>query len=137
MFMLEGLLGRKRSGPAKRVLVVEDDALLSKAMSAGLSEENFEVMVVENGLKVKDATLSFRPDVILLDMIIPGIDGFAVLKDLKNEKKTSNIPIAVISNLGSPPDIKSAKVLGADEYFIKANTEINKIVSYVKRVLKV
>jgi len=130
------MFGRKKTNP-KKILIVEDDSLLLKVLSAAFLAEKFEVMTVENGLEATEMVEKFSPDIILLDLIIPGIDGFAVLKQLKENSDTKKIPVAVISNLGTPGDIKSTKALGADEYFIKANTEIEKIVSYVKSKLKV
>lgn len=133
--MLEGIFGKKKT--AKKVLIVEDDSLLSKVLSESFLKENFKVAIVDNGLNVMEMVKSFSPDIILLDLIIPGIDGFAVLKQLKAEAKTEKIPVAVLSNLGDVGDVKSTKALGADEYFIKANTAMEKIVAYVKRKLKV
>ncbi len=130
-------LKKKKLVMGKKVLIVEDDALLSKVLSETFLKENFEVAVVDNGLKVEDALQKFFPDIILLDLIIPGIDGFAVLKNLKADSKTKDIPVVVISNLGEVGDIKSTKALGAEEYFIKANTEMSKIVKYVQKRLNV
>jgi len=128
--MLEKIFGKKKND--KKVLIVEDDSLLSRVLSGGFLAEKFKVMVVENGLEVADKVKSFLPDIILLDLIIPGIDGFAVLKGLKEDEKTKNIPVVVISNLGDVGDVKSVKALGADKYFIKANTEMSEIIKYVK-----
>ncbi len=137
--MLEGLFGKdKKKASIVKVLVVEDDALLSKVLSERLLEEkSFKVVVVDNGLKAVEAIKDFMPDIVLLDLILPGIDGFEVLKQLKADKKTQAIPVAVLSNLSEVGDIKSTKALGADEYFIKANTEMDKIVNYVKKRLKI
>ena len=130
------LFGKKKK-ISKKVLIVEDDSLLSQVLSKAFLMEKFEVMVSDNGLSVEEAVKTFSPDIILLDLIIPGIDGFAVLKKLKSDTKTEKIPVAVISNLGDVGDVKSTKALGADEYFIKSNTEMEKIVKYVKNKLKV
>lgn len=135
--MLEKLFGRKnKSQSAKKVLIVEDDQLLSKVLSQSFLKEKFEVAVVADGNDVEDVVKSFTPDIILLDLIIPGIDGFAVLKNLKADVRTKNIPVVVVSNLGDVGDVKSTKALGADEYFIKANTEMAKIIKYVKNKLQ-
>ena len=136
--MLEKIFGKnigKKKG--KKVLIVEDDSLLAKVLAESFLKEKFQVAVVDNGLVAEKTAKSFSPDIILLDLIIPGLDGFAVLKQLKAGAKTKNIPVAVLSNLGDAGDIKSTKALGADEYFIKANTEMEKIVKYVKNKLKV
>jgi len=131
------MFGIKKKSLGKKVLLIEDDALLSKVLSQSFLKEKFQVVVVDNGLNVAEAVKNFSPDIILLDLIIPGIDGFAVLKQLKADVKTQKIPVAVISNLGDEGDVKSSKALGADEYFIKSNTEMEKIVRYVKNKLKV
>lgn len=131
------MFGIKKKQSAKKVLVVEDDALLSGVLSKVLLAEKFQVMVTDNGLSVAEAVKTFAPDIILLDLIIPGIDGFAVLKQLKTDPKTEKIPVVVVSNLGDVGDVKSTKALGADEYFIKANTEMEKIIKYIKNKLKV
>ncbi len=131
------MFGKKKKNITKKILIVEDDSLLAKVMSTTFLSENFEVVTVENGLEVLDAVKKFIPDIIMLDLIIPGIDGFAVLKQLKEDSLTKDIPVAIMSNLGTIGDVKSTKALGADEYFIKANTEIEKIVKYVKDKLKI
>ena len=125
---------------AKKILVVEDDALLAKLltealMEAGFAESGYKVKNIANGLKVREAVQDFGPDIILLDLILPGLDGFAVLKQLKSEDKTKDVPVVIISNLGDAADIKSAKALGAEEYFIKANTQLVKIVDFVKKII--
>ena len=135
--MLEKILRRRKKIQNKKVLIVEDDALLSKVLSENFLNEKFEIVVVDNGLVVKEKVEQFTPDIILLDLIIPGIDGFAVLKELKSDKKTAEIPVVVLSNLGDVGDIKSTKALGAEEYFIKSNTEMSRIVDYVKKRLKI
>lgn len=131
------IFSSKKKKPVKKVMIVEDDALLAKALAESFAIEKFEVVIVGNGLEVADAIKKFFPDIILLDLILPGIDGFAVLRQLKEESKTKNIPVAILSNLGEAGDVKSTKALGADEYFIKANTEIAKIIKYVKDKLKI
>lgn len=127
-----GMFGIKKKKAGKKVLIVEDDFLLARIMSERFLAEKIEVVVVGNGLKVREVARSFLPDIILLDLIIPGIDGFAVLKQLRSDKKTKNISVAVISNLDDIGDIKSTKALGVDEYFIKSNTDLEKIIDYVK-----
>lgn len=131
------IFSSKKKKPVKKVMIVEDDALLAKALAESFITEKFEVTIVGNGLEVPDAIKKFFPDIILLDLILPGIDGFSVLRQLKEESKTKNIPVAILSNLGEAGDVKSTKALGADEYFIKANTEIAKIIKYVKDKLKI
>jgi CheY-like chemotaxis protein len=127
----------KKKVPAKKVLIVEDDSLLLKVLSERFIKDTFQVATVENGLEVMDAVKKFQPDIIMLDLIIPGIDGFAVLKELKANTQTRHIPVAVLSNLEEVGDVKSVKALGAEEYFIKANTEMKQIVDYAKKRLRI
>jgi len=123
----------KKNTSAKRIVIVEDDALLLTVISDAFAREGYEIATVVNGLKVEETVSKFSPDCILLDLIIPGIDGFAVLKALKSKPETEKIPVVILSNLGDEGDIRSGKALGADEYFIKANIEMKKIVAYVKK----
>lgn len=131
--MLEKIFGERKRG--KKVLIVEDDALLSKVLAEAFLADKFQVAIADNGLEVESAVRKFTPDIILLDLILPGVDGFAVLKRLKEDAKTKDIPVAVLSNLSDEGDVKSTKALGADEYFIKSNTAMEKIVKYVKNKL--
>ncbi len=132
--MLEKIFGKRE--PVKRVLIVEDDAMLSRVLSESLKAEKFKIEVVADGSLVRSEAIKFQPHIVLLDLILPGIDGFEVLKQLKEETKTSDIPVVVLSNLDQVSDVKSVKALGAEQYFLKATTEIEVIVNYVKDKLK-
>lgn len=118
----------------KRVLIVEDDALLAQVLMDKFKKEEFAVINVTNGLDVKGKVLQFKPAIILLDLILPGLDGFEVLKLLKDNEQTKNIPVVVISNLGSESDVRSAKSLGADDYFIKANISLEDLLQKVRKI---
>lgn len=113
-------------------MVVEDDALLTSVLTEALKKEGLDVANVMNGNEVLEVAKKFQPNIILLDLILPGLDGFGVLGQLKADEQTKNISVAVMSNLDDVGDIKSAKALGAEEYFIKANTLLEKIVDFVK-----
>lgn len=133
-FSLKKLIfGKNKRAP--HVLIIEDDALLARVLSEALAKENIEAVVVNNGLKAMEVAQNMHPRVILLDLVLPGIDGFEILKQLKSDKTMKKVPVAIISNLSDAPDVKSVKVLGAEEYFIKANTRLEKIVDYVKSKL--
>ena|SRR3989339_998746 len=119
----------------KRVLIVEDDPLLLRVLSESFAEQGYEISSVENGLEVMSAVKEFKPDLILLDLILPGQDGFSLLKELKSETDFKDIPVIVVSNLGNEGDVKSCKTLGAEDYFIKANVEVDQIIKRVEKVL--
>lgn len=132
--MLEKLF--KKKGLVKKVLVVEDDAMLSMVLAESLKEEKFKVLIVADGSEVMTEALKFSPNLILLDLILPGLDGFTVLKQLKEETKTTHIPVVVVSNLDQASDVKAIKALGADQYFLKATTKVEVIIEHVKDKLK-
>lgn len=127
------MFGKKKK---KKVLIIEDDALLARVLAEGFNEAGFETFNVVDGMAAIGAVKKFVPDVIILDLILPGIDGFEILKQLKSNDKTEKIPVIVTSNLDSAPDVKSVKALGAEAYFIKANVQLEKIIDFTKKTVK-
>ncbi len=117
-----------------RVMVMEDDPFLRSVYEVKLANEGFEVKIAGNGREGVDAYDSFKPDIILLDLIMPEMDGFAVLEELKKKRKIKT-PIVVLSNLGQDEDVAKAKELGAVDFLIKASTQINAVVDKVKTIL--
>lgn len=130
--MLKDLF-KKKNKKKKIVLSIEDDALLAKVLLEGLILEGYEAINVNNGLNALTETKKIKPDLILLDLILPGLDGFEVLKQLKSDNETKKIPVMIVSNLGTLADIKSVRALGAEEYFIKANSEMEEIFKVIKK----
>ncbi len=128
------MFGRKKLEKNKKVLLVEDDALLANILMDSLMREKFDTVNIKDGLQVMEAAKKFQPDVVLLDLILPGLDGFEVLRQLKNDVKLKTVPVFIISNLDSISEVESAKALGAEDYFIKANTDVGKIIKAVKKI---
>jgi CheY-like chemotaxis protein len=120
----------------KKILLVEDDKLLVTALDEVLTNAKFRVKKVTNGLKVVEKAKKFKPDLILLDLILPGMDGFAVLQKLKSTEDTKNIDVIVLSNLEKPSDIKAAGLLKAKQYIIKSMVSLDDIVFIVKKNTK-
>lgn len=118
------------------ILVAEDDAIYSKVYQNKLAKEGYEVVVVGNGDEAIKKAKELKPDLILLDLIMPIMDGFAALAELKGNSETKNIKVVVMSNLGQDTDVQKAKDLGANEYFIKSNISIQEFVDKVKSYLK-
>ena len=125
---------KKKNG--KKVLVVEDDSLLAKVLVEKLTKEGFETLNVKNGLEVQEKARTFGPDIALLDLILPGIDGVTALKGLKKNKKTSSIPVVLLTNLTDSDKEKVARDLGVTDYMVKAECKINDVVKKVKSKLK-
>jgi two-component system, OmpR family, alkaline phosphatase synthesis response regulator PhoP len=121
---------------AKKILIIEDDETLQKILTEYLVGEKFEVKNASNGELGVEMALSEKPDLILLDIILPKKDGFEVIKELKANEQAKNIPIMLLSNLDSAADVEKALELGATTYLVKADYKLEEIVSKVKEVLK-
>ena len=118
-----------------KILVAEDDPFYLKVYEMKLRTEGFELKSVTNGEEVVEAAKAFLPDIILLDIIMPGMDGLAALKKLKNTRETKNIPVIITSNLGQQEEITKGMELGAVDYIIKSDVTINDIIDTVRRFL--
>lgn len=118
-----------------KILIVEDEDILSKVLEEKFKKWNFDVKIASNGEEALEEVLDFKPDVIALDLMLPKIDGFEVLKELKSKSETKTIPVIVVSNLSEDADIQKAMKLGAVDYYIKSTHPINEIVEKVKAVL--
>ncbi|MBP9728089.1 MAG: response regulator [Candidatus Moranbacteria bacterium] len=116
----------------KHVLVVEDDPFYSKIYKTKLAREHIESEIVSNGNEALKAVKASRPGLILLDLIMPGKDGFETLAELKADPATDNIPVIVLSNLSQREDIKHVMDLGAVEYLVKANVPMQEVIDKVK-----
>jgi len=123
--------------PAKKqVLLIEDDKFLSSLLQNRLQKENFDVILARTGEEAITALETATPDLIMLDIILPGKSGFEVLEKVRADIKTSQTPVVVISNLGQEEDIERAKKLGGIvDYFIKAKTPIDELVKRVGEIL--
>lgn len=120
----------------KKILLVEDDAMLAALLAKQLKKEGFEVVEVLNGLDVLETAKTFNPDLVLLDLILPGLDGFEVLRQIKGDDDLASVPVIVLSNLDKESDVKSTIALGADEHLVKVKTKLVDVVETVKRNLK-
>ena len=118
-----------------KILLVEDDIFLSSLLGNRLKKEGFEVLNVKSGNEVLKALKSFIPDLVLLDLILPGKSGFEVMEEINADPQAPKVPVIVISNLGQDTDLARGKELGATDYVIKARTTIDDMVKKVKDFL--
>jgi len=118
-----------------KVLLIEDDLALLKIYSNKLKVNNFEVLVATTGKEGLHKVQTEKPDIVLLDIILPEEDGFMVLENIKKNKETKDIPVIILSNLGQESDIKRGKELGAEDYLVKSNVSLIDIVSKVRKYL--
>ncbi|MBI2013591.1 MAG: response regulator [Candidatus Colwellbacteria bacterium] len=119
----------------KKVLLIEDDLFLSNILTTRMQRMGVNVLRAMDGEEAIKLGLSSKPNLILLDIIIPKISGFEVLEELKGDPTVSKAPVIVISNLGQESDIERAKKLGVQEYFIKAQVSIDDIMESVRKHL--
>ncbi len=119
----------------KRILLVEDDEALAGVYQARLELEGFEVRQVNNGEDALSATLDFKPELILLDAMMPKISGFDVLDILRNTPETANIRVIMLTALSQPKDKERAENLGVDDYLVKSQVVIGDVVDRVKHHL--
>lgn len=119
----------------KKVMIVEDDEHISKVYEIKLAKEGIETSLAVNGDEAVVKITKEKPDLILLDLMIPKKDGFGVLEDIKKVPELANIPVLVISNLGQQSDQDRALALGANEYLVKVDNPIQEVINKVKGYL--
>jgi DNA-binding response OmpR family regulator len=116
----------------KKILLVEDDVALAGVYKSRLEMEGFDVKEVNNGEEALSTALQYKPDLILLDAMMPKISGFDVLDILKNTPDTSNIRIIMLTALSQPKDKERAQSLGVDDYLVKSQVVIGDVVERVR-----
>ena len=116
----------------KRILLVEDDQGLASVYLTRLEAEGFSVKHVPNGEDALTVTLEFKPDLILLDVMMPKISGFEVLDILRNTPETANVRIIMLTALSQESDMEQAKSLGVDDYLVKSQVVIADVVERIK-----
>ena len=118
-----------------KILIIEDDKFLRELMARKLNQENFDVTEALDGEEGIEKVKETVPDLILLDLILPGIDGFEVLSKIKEDPATASIPVIILSNLGQREDVERGLKLGAVDYLVKAHFTPNEIIEKVKNSL--
>lgn len=121
----------------KKIIVIEDEAVLRSLIVDELKMSSFEVISAENGQKGWELILQEKPDLILLDLLMPIMNGYEVLQALKENEQTKDIPCMVISNSGQINDLNRAYDLGAQAVLIKAEFNPDQVVQKVKELLQV
>jgi len=119
----------------KKILIIEDDRFLRELMSRKLLSLQFDVAVAVDGEEGLEKIKSEMPDVVLLDLILPGINGFEVLENAKKNPVTAKIPVIILSNLGQSEDIEKGLKLGAEDFLVKAHFTPQEIVNKLKSIL--
>lgn len=120
----------------KKILIIEDDKFLRELISQKILKEGYEIAEAVDGESGLNSAKSEKPELILLDLILPGIDGFEVLARIKSDPEISQIPVIILSNLGQKDDIEKGLKMGAIDFLIKAHFTPAEIIEKIKSVMK-
>ena len=117
----------------KKILLVEDDPFLIDIYTTKLREENFKVVVADNGDRALELIEKEKPDLVLLDIVLPNKDGWEILKEIK--AKNNKIKVIILSNLGQKEEVEKGLNLGAEKYLIKSNFTPSEVVEEIKKLI--
>jgi|SRR5580700_3729168 DNA-binding response OmpR family regulator len=121
----------------RRILFVEDDDALANVYLTRLQAEGFDVKRVTNGEDALVTALSYHPDLVLLDVMMPKLNGFEVLDILRNTPETANLKVIILTALSQEADKKRAEELGVDDYLVKSQVVIADVIDHIKHHLGV
>lgn len=120
---------------SKKILLADDEQFITIAYRDGLQRAGFIVVVARDGDETLILAKKEMPDVILLDLIMPKLNGFEVLKDLKKDAKLAKIPVVILSNLGQDSDEKEALKLGATDFYVKSDLSLEDLIKNIHTLL--
>lgn len=120
--------------PKQKILVAEDDFMISSMYKTKLEQDGFECFMADDGAVALEIFDKNNPDLIILDIIMPRMDGFSALQEIR--KKNKNVPIIMLTNLGTEEDKKKGQELGATDYLVKANLTPSQVSAAIKKYLK-
>jgi len=129
-------MSKDSSNPPINIVVVEDDNFLADLYRTKFELEGFKVHIAYDGEKGLETIKKALPDIILLDLMLPKMSGFAVLEELKKDAGTKDIPVVLLTNLSQKADVTRGLSLGANDYLIKAHFMPSEVVSKIKHILK-
>ncbi|MDD5626092.1 MAG: response regulator [Patescibacteria group bacterium] len=120
----------------KTVLIVEDDEILLRVLYLSFHKGEYTIASASDGETALKMTERLKPDIVLLDLLLPKMNGFDYLRSIKANPELKNIPVIVLSNLGDKDSVEKAKALGAEDYFVKSDTNLSVLFDKVKKKLE-
>lgn len=114
------------------ILIIEDEKLVSKAVKGKLEDNNFEVLTAGDGQEGLEIALEKRPDLILLDIVLPVMDGMTVLNKLRDDPRGAKVPVVILSNLSRGTTVEESKKLGVSTYLVKTDWKLQEVIDKVK-----
>jgi CheY-like chemotaxis protein len=119
----------------KRILLVEDDRFLRRACEVSLRQRGYQVTTANDGEEALESIRAVTPDLILLDLLMPRVTGLEVLRTLRSDERTRDLPVLVLSNSSREQDVEEIKRLGVAGYFVKADLSLQELGARVERLL--
>ena len=121
----------------KKLLVVDDESVVRKALASQFDAAEVEVLTADDGAEGLEIALREKPDLMLVDLIMPKMDGLAMLKELREDAWGKDARVIVLSNLGDEEKVSAADVFGVEEYLVKVNWNVTDVVAKIKKKLGV
>lgn len=121
---------------AKKIMVIEDDRFLSSLIKARLEKDGFRVLQAFDGEEAIKALKQEKPNLVILDLVMPKVTGFEVLQTISILPGFENMPVVILSNLAQDSDIEKARQLGAKEYFVKVKISIDDLIGKIKSLIQ-
>ena len=118
---------------AKKILIIEDEELMYNLLERKLTADGYKITVAKDGIEGMEMMKKEKPDLILLDIVMPKKNGFEVMEEMQKEKELRGIPIIVISNSGQPVEIDKARELGAKDWLIKTEFDPQEVIKKVRK----
>ena len=118
---------------AKKILIIEDEKIMVNLLEKKLTKEGYDVSIAWNGLEGMEKIKEVDPDLILLDIVMPKMDGFEVLERVAKDEEMKKIPIVIISNSGQPVDLERAKKLGVKDWLVKTEFDPKEVLDKVRK----
>ncbi|HEX9008155.1 MAG TPA: response regulator [Patescibacteria group bacterium] len=119
----------------KKILIVEDDTVLANALSLSLSDKGYDIQIATDGAEADKMIVSVKPDLILLDLLLPIKNGFEVLKGLRANDELKDTPVVILTNFEQETSIEEGMKMGAKDYIVKANIDIKDVPEIVKKYI--
>jgi DNA-binding response OmpR family regulator len=119
----------------KKILLIEDDPFLSEIYMTKFEEAGFEISAAQDGMLGLAKIKEYMPDLLLLDIVMPNMDGFELLRAIKQDAELKHIPVVILSNLGEQENVEKGFEFGAEAYIIKAHYTPTEVVAKVKEIL--
>ena len=119
----------------KTIVIADDDSFITHAYKAGLEEAGYLVIVATDGEEALKQIQALHPDVVLMELILPQLDGFSLLKTLSEDPLLADIPVIVLTNLSQDSDVEEARRLGADDVMVKSDVSLQDVLAQIDRLL--